>query len=322
MDQVLDAFAEAAPDAAEEQLGVLLSAHASPIIARVIASRLRTLSGEAEDVRAQVMLQLMLRLRHGRVEHTLAAIDTFSAYVAAAAHHGCDHFLRAKYPLRWQLRNRLRYALEHDRRYALWKSAHGTWLGGLRGSEARPLGVPPPAAGLSDIESQQVKPFLARLFEQSAGPLELTAIVELAAEVWGVPLFLHDETSTLEQVPDRMQGADTAMVQRERADHTWQEIRELSLRQRQALLLNLKDDALSLFVVTGTASLRDLAAALDTKVEVLAGLWHHLPLSDNELAVRLGCTRQQVINLRMAARKRLVRRLNSRDNIAPVRTSP
>ena len=57
-------------------------------------------------------------------------------------------------------------------------------------------------------------------------------------------------------------------------------------------------------------------------LEALAALWHALPLPDNDVALRLDCTRQQVINLRMAARKRLVNRLDGRANIAPGRTSP
>jgi hypothetical protein len=44
-------------------------------------------------------------------------------------------------------------------------------------------------------------------------------------------------------------------------------------------------------------------------VEDFAVLWNELPLPDNAVAARLGCTRQQVINLRMAARKRLAHRL-------------
>jgi hypothetical protein len=321
MDPLLDAFAAASQDDAEEQLGVLLAAHAAPLIGRVIAGRLGAGSSDADDVRAQVLLQLMLRLRHGRIEHTLGTIDAFSAYVAAATQHACDHFFRAKYPLRWQLRNRLRYALEHDRRFALWKSPHGTWLGGLRGWASRLLGTPPPSEALSDIAPQQVKGLLARLFDQSGGPLELTTIVDLAAEVWRVPRFPHDQSSDLEHLPDPARTADAALVQRERAERAWEEIRGLPARQRQALLLNLKDDALSLFLVTGTASLRALAEALDIDVAALAGLWNELPLSDNNIALRLGCTRQQVINLRMAARKRLVNRLDGRANMASARAS-
>ena len=66
------------------------------------------------------------------------------------------------------------------------------------------------------------------------------------------------------------------------------EIRLLPLRQRQALLLHLGDDALSVFVTTGTASLRAIATALEMDVAVLAGLWAALPLPDNAIADRLG----------------------------------
>ena len=130
-----------------------------------------------------------------------------SAYAAAAAHHGCDHFLRAKYPLRWRLRNRLRYALEHDRQFALWRSAHGTWLAGVSGSEAQPLGISPPLETLSDIPPQQATALLVRLFTGSGGPLELTTIVDLAAAIWRVPLLAHDGATGLEQVVDRGRGS-------------------------------------------------------------------------------------------------------------------
>jgi hypothetical protein len=319
MDPILEAFSTASDAAAEEQLGEVLARHAAPVIARVVARRLG--AGDAEDVRAQVLLQLLLRLRHGRREQTLGEIETFGAYAATAAHHGCDHFLRAKYPLRWQLRNRLRYALEHDRRYALWKSAYGIWLAGLRGSEGQPPGTAPRPESLADIEPQDVKRLLARVLDGSGGPLELTIIVDLAAQAWRIPLRPEDGATALEHLSDRAPAVDVAMADRQRAEQAWQEIGELPVRQRQALLLNLKDDALRLLLVTGTASLRDVAAALEMDVRELADLWNQLPLADNELAQRLGCTRQQVINLRMAARKRLANRLNGRANIVRVRAS-
>jgi DNA-directed RNA polymerase specialized sigma subunit len=40
-------------------------------------------------------------------------------------------------------------------------------------------------------------------------------------------------------------------------------------------------------------------------------LWRRLPVSDLEIAERLGVTRQQVINLRQAARQRLARGLRA-----------
>jgi len=52
-----------------------------------------------------------------------------------------------------------------------------------------------------------------------------------------------------------------------------------------------------------------MAKALEMPVEQLAALWRDLPLDDRALAVRLNATRQQVINLRASARRRLARRM-------------
>jgi hypothetical protein len=90
-------------------------------------------------------------------------------------------------------------------------------------------------------------------------------------------------------------------------------VQDLPLRQRTALLLNLRDpsggDALDLLPLTGTASLREIARVLDLDAEELAQLWPELPLDDNRIAERLSVSRQQVINLRKAARARLGRRM-------------
>jgi DNA-binding CsgD family transcriptional regulator len=93
----------------------------------------------------------------------------------------------------------------------------------------------------------------------------------------------------------------------------WGEIRELPVRQRCALLLNLRDgeegNAVALLVLSGAATLAEIARTLEMPVEELAALWSRLPLDDLTIAARLGLTRQQVINLRKSARARLARRL-------------
>ena len=66
---------------------------------------------------------------------------------------------------------------------------------------------------------------------------------------------------------------------------------------------------LSLFPLFGIATFRELAEILDVSQAVLASLWTGLPCDDNTIGEMLGCARQQVINLRMAARKRLANRL-------------
>ena len=67
------------------------------------------------------------------------------------------------------------------------------------------------------------------------------------------------------------------------------------------------------FAAVGIASLRAIAAALELSLEELANLWGRLPIDDRTIAERLGCDRQQVINLRMSARKRLKNHLRNPD---------
>jgi len=93
----------------------------------------------------------------------------------------------------------------------------------------------------------------------------------------------------------------------------WDEIRELPLRQRTALLLNLKEEqgrgCIALLPLMGIATMTQIADVLEMPRAQLAELWHQLPLDDASIAARLQLTRQQVINLRKSARERLVRRM-------------
>ena len=61
---------------------------------------------------------------------------------------------------------------------------------------------------------------------------------------------------------------------------------------------------------TGLVTMRGIAEVLEIPAPELAALWRTLPLDDAAIAMRLGITRQQVINLRKSARARLGRRLH------------
>ncbi|HET9710773.1 MAG TPA: hypothetical protein VFP64_02790, partial [Pyrinomonadaceae bacterium] len=93
----------------------------------------------------------------------------------------------------------------------------------------------------------------------------------------------------------------------------WDELQQLPLNQRSALLLNLKDSSgfgcITLFPATGIATVRQLADVLQISVERFAEVWNDLPLEDAKIAELLGLTRQQVINARKSGRERLARRL-------------
>jgi hypothetical protein len=316
-DDVLESFlASTDEERSEELLGDLLARHAAPLVRRIVSRRLGASSSDLDDVCSPVMLQLMLRLRRERIDASLGTIDAFTSYVAAAANHGCDHFVRAKYPLRWRLRGRLRYVLEHDPRFALWRAADGALTCGLVEWRSRqPSGLTPTGERLAGIPRQNVREMLSRLFELAGEPLELAAVVSAAADAWAVPLYHHDGSHQMDAFPDPEPRVDAAIEQRDHLARVWAHIRDLPIRQRHALLLNLKDDAITVFLTTGAASLRDMAAVLEMPLADFASLWNDLPLPDNTLAARLRCTRQQVINLRMAARKRLANRLAPQANI-------
>jgi hypothetical protein len=92
----------------------------------------------------------------------------------------------------------------------------------------------------------------------------------------------------------------------------WAEIRELPRRQRLALLLNARDPAgdsvLRLLIESHVVTAGELARALEVRESDLESLLCRLPMRDLAIADWLQLTRQQVINLRSAARDRLARR--------------
>jgi hypothetical protein len=77
-------------------------------------------------------------------------------------------------------------------------------------------------------------------------------------------------------------------------------------------LLNLRAESgsnvLALLIVTGVATFDAVAAALEMTPQGLGAIMHELPWDDLTIAKHLSVTRQQVINLRKSARKRLGRR--------------
>jgi RNA polymerase sigma factor (sigma-70 family) len=130
------------------------------------------------------------------------------------------------------------------------------------------------------------------------------------------PLQPGQEALPLAGLPDPRADPAMSFEWRTRLRDLWQDIGQLPVRQRAALLLNLRDEqghgAISLLPATGTASRREIAALLEMPAARLAEIWNRLPLDDRAIGELLGATRQQVINLRKAARERLARRMRRR----------
>ena len=154
----------------------------------------------------------------------------------------------------------------------------------------------------------------------AVSPLRVDDLLEATAHLAG----LGDETSVewgdVEAVmPAHQPDYEERLDLRRALTQLWTEIRELPVAQRIALLLNLRDEQgsspLASFPAMGIASMRQIAETLELPPEELAEIWSRLPLSDLEIAKRLTLERQQIINLRKAARQRLARRTGG--NIAP-----
>lgn len=279
-------------------------------------------SEDAEDVRGEVLVELIARLRRLAGDPKRADILQFPNYVAAMSHRACHDYLRKKYPQRAKLKNRIRYLLSHDTAFAIWEAGgewlcgEAAWRGQRKGPQAAQSASGYGARGLPDLSG-----LLQDIFAQAAGPVELDDLVQTVAGAMGITDRPPANASgrdgelrnELEEIADPR--ADTAADVERRAFLTrlWEEICILPVRQRTVLLLNLRDtenhDVLPLFPLTGVVSMRGIADALELPQDEFADLWNGLPMDDDSIAKRLGATRQQVINLRKAARQRLERRM-------------
>ena len=315
-------------DQADEILFRLITVHADPVIKGIIRYKLRLRSStereEAEDVYQEVVRQLLEELRQFRKQATAHPINDLKGMTAIIAHRTCSRWLRRQFPERHALKNRLHYLLTRQRGLALWQEPQGKLVSGFLEWQAKelhtqsitrelPADVRITRAGKPDLAST-----LAAIFNLLGGPVEFDELVSAVATLFGIrdqPLeSLEDDDN-----PRIALSADVApdpawqIEKRTFLQRLWEELQQLPLNQRIALLLNLKDaeggGCITLFPATGIASIRQLAAALEMEIGNFASLWNELPMEDAKIAELLGVTRQQVINARKSGRERLARRL-------------
>jgi DNA-directed RNA polymerase specialized sigma24 family protein len=287
---------------------------AEPIIQRTVAARLSGRWEDIEDVCSEARLELLLHLRRLKAKPDARPIEDFTVYVGTLARNTCFHYFRRRRPGRARLAKQIRFLLQEPG-FRTWQRHGATWCGLAEWSEDRatpqaPRLVEGLAAGNRDMEA-----LLRNVFETAGGPIAFDALVNTVAEVWriapepdSVPLDID-----VEAIPSAAQGIEISIDRHRYAQRLWREIGLLPRPQRVAILLNLRDgrgnSILSLFPLSGVASFADTAAVLELGEAQLAAIWVELPWDDNAIARFLSRTRQQVINLRMAARKRLANRL-------------
>ena len=325
-------------EADDEQADVLLlqliAVHAEPVIKGIIRYKLRLSShrAEGEDIYQEVLVQVLAEFRQLRKQPDEHPITDVRGMVAVIAHRTCSRWMRRQFPERHSLKNRLQYLLTRQRGLALWPdedrklvAGFAVWQGQKKAVTATRL------RHLSDDEAlrayirmlksgrqQELGDALAAIFNHVGGPIEFDELVSAVAALLGIrdqPIESIDENEGDAAFQSVSAEPDPAWHFEKRVflQRLWEELQQLPLNQRAALLLNLKGadgcGCIALFPATGVATLRQLADALEMSADTFAQLWNDLPLEDARIAELLGLTRQQVINARKSGRERLTRRL-------------
>ena len=322
---VLKAYLQSGdPDSQQATLSDLMETHAQPVIRRVVSARLAGLWDDIDDVCSEIQLELLLRLRRVKTDPAANTIADFPAYVAAIAGNACNQYFRRRRPGRTRLKKQIRVLLSQESQFSLKAVADGRVWCGLAGRDL-PMNGPGqigPARSVdvgilvSDIESDHdLARLLAEILARAGGPLELEILAEAVARIWQIPPDMHPAAAgpPVDSIAAEFAEPELVIDRRRFTARLWEEIQQLPRPQRLALLLHLRDrcgnSVLFLFPVSGTASFEQIASALEVSPKALAELWNRLPLDDLSIGGLLRCARQQVINLRMAARKRLANRM-------------
>ena len=329
----------ASDEQADECVSQLISEHAEPVIKGIIRYKLHlnsfhaTQRAEADDLYQDVLLQFLTELQQLRKQPELHPITDVRGLAAVIAHRTCSRWMRRQFPERHALKSRLHYLLSRQRGLSLWQSDDGTLVAGFgiweeqrRATTVERLGqLSQQEDLLGQIESLKSNSgrkgagsALASVFNYLGGPVEFDELVSTIAAVLQIrdqPIGSTDETEDVIGFAAAAGDADTAWRVEKRIflQRLWEELRQLPLNQRAALLLNLKDadgrGCIALFSITGIATLRELAEVMEMSAESFAELWNELPVEDSRIAELLRLTRQQVINARKSGRERLTRRL-------------
>jgi len=332
-DPHLAAFLDASSDAeAWQALDALLTGDLDALMRETVARRLsrsRRMADHLEDVVREARLKLTGKLWSLRAARAAEPIENISAYAVTTSERTCYAFLRREFPERTRLRNRLRYALTHHPKTALEEDGQGVWrcrFTGVRrvgppGSTQSLLEGPRTHATTHNIDlSASLPTMVEHLLATCDQPVEFDRFVDAMALLLGVSDTPPASGTAHQHATGQLDPADRAPIisavleQRSTLEDVWNELMTLPVRQRAALLLNLRDGdggaTLQLLPATGIVSQAGIAETLEIPEDELARLWDDLPLDDQSIALRLGVTRQQVINLRKSGRARLARRLS------------
>jgi DNA-directed RNA polymerase specialized sigma24 family protein len=322
----------------DQYLSQLIATHVGPVIKGIVRHKLHLNShrgidqADADDIHQEVVVQLLGALQRLRQQPAAHPIGDLRGLTAVIAHRACSQWMRRLRPERHALKNRLSYLFTRHRGFALWQGSGGRLTAGLivwqgrkdAAAEERLKQLPADEALLAvvrPLKSGKQADWggaMTAIFNRLGAPVELDRLVGVMVEM------LQIEERTIDPI-DQIQHAAELEVSAGQPDmarqterriflqRLWEEVRQLPLNQRAALLLNLRDQegrgCLALFPALGIATFHQMAEALEMGAEKLAELCGGSPIEDAKIAELLQLTQRQVINARKSARQRLTRRL-------------
>jgi hypothetical protein len=275
---------------------------------------------DLEDAVGCAVQKLLLGLSHG------GDVGGLLEYASTVAERAFVDHLRLKRP-RWSsLKRRLLYLASLEGERAIiekWDTASGAVIGlkAWRGRRFQPtdryldLRQDPSALRLRSLGGRDPSELsLAELVWTYFGwvrtPVEIDCLTNDLASILGLSEHSEEPLEGLTAAgrdPPAAEGQPFEEDPERIREKLWQEIRELPIRQRTALLLAMQREEL-LFLAGSVEGFANSVQATDGS---RLDLWRSVPLKDREIGVMIGATSQQVSNLRKCARERLRRRLTA-----------
>ncbi len=309
-------------DRSADLIGPLTRSVLMPVIRRTLHVSLSEADTTAANQDALELLgdiQVILLSTLSDPAHDDRTIENIDAYAATVASNTCYHYLRSKSPVRTQHYNKLRYLLTHDDRFKAWRDSDGQWMCSMSESGKD---APGDVSKTTDERGTFVN-LIISLLVTAEGPVAMGDVVDKVMRALGVRERIrvtapHGETDgdPIQQIADTGPKAQETLEMAEGIRHIWSELIKLPLRHRQALLLNLKDRDGGLILtlpMSGSVRIGEIASALEMTPKGLAEIWNSLPWDDLRIAEHMQISRQQVINLRQAARAKLLRAIATKD---------
>lgn len=334
-DPRLSALTTGDPARIEERIVTLAIRNIDPVVRSATTTHLAALpAADRADVATGCRERLMVFLRAIARGLRTVPVSDFDAFVAQSADDACRDYLRRTRPARARLSNRIRLLCGRGTGLVMWRTPRGQLVCGLPSWVHRDPASPPypwkdqPRVWwgkfLAAADGAALGPTVSRVLEKCGDPVPMDAMIDLVALLAGVP----DAEVRLDASPEGDEpelailtagsGPDHLAVARRYLEQAWRECVAMPILMRTAMLLSLRDQhgagLLPVFHCAGVVPLRKVSDALRMKPDELAAIWAHLPWDDRAIGRRLGLSGLQVLNLRTAARSRLLRRMALRDD--------